>query len=123
MAALILVVDDHDLNVKLLRVILERRGYRVNAAADAREARQSARAKRPDLVLMDVQLPDTDGLRLTREFKCDPQLRAVPIIAVTSHAMKGDDERILAAGCDAYVSKPIDRDALLALIERYLPSV
>ena len=69
MAALILVVDDHDLNVKLLRVILERRGYRVNAAADAREARQRVRAARPDLVLMDVQLPDTDGLELTRGLK------------------------------------------------------
>jgi len=89
-AALILVVDDHELNLKLLRLVLERRGYRVNVAASAREA------------------------------KSDPDLGAVPIIAVTSHAMKGDDQRILAAGCDAYLSKPIDKEALLALIEHNL---
>jgi two-component system cell cycle response regulator DivK len=117
---LILVVDDHELNVSLLRFILEHRGYRVNAAANAQQARASVRATRPDLILMDVRLPGTNGLQLTQEFKADPDLRAIPIIAVTSHAMKGDDERIIAAGCDAYVSKPIDKPLLLALIERYL---
>ena len=120
MAALILVVDAHELNVKLLRYILERNGHRVIAAADAREARQSVRAVKPDLVLMDVRLPDIDGLQLTREFKADPELAAVPIIAVTSRAMNGDDESILAAGCDAYMSKPIDQHALLALVARHL---
>ena len=119
---LILVVDDQELNVKLLRIILELRGYAVAAASDARQARESVRAARPDLVLMDVQLPETDGLQLTREFKTDPGLGLIPIIAVTSHAMMGDDERALAAGCDAYLSKPIDRAALIALIERFLPS-
>jgi two-component system cell cycle response regulator DivK len=117
---LILVVDDHELNVKLLRVLLERRGHRVHAAGNAREARASVRAHKPSLILMDIQLPNTNGIELTQEFKADPDLRDIPIIAVTSRAMIGDEQAILAAGCDAYVSKPIEKNTLLALVARYL---
>src|SRR5438093_9298465 len=83
----ILVVDDNELNVKLLRYILEKRGYAVRTAGSAAEARASVRADHPRLVLMDVQMPEVDGLTLTREFKADPDLRGIPVIAVTSHAM------------------------------------
>jgi two-component system, cell cycle response regulator DivK len=117
---LILVIDDRELNLKLLRIVLERRGYRVTGAASAREARACVRAERPRLILMDVDLPDTDGLQLTREFKADPDLGGVPIVAVTARAMKGDQELSLAAGCDGYMSNPIEKNALLALVARCL---
>lgn len=114
---LILVVEDRALNLKLLRLILERRGYRVSEASDAEQARASVSKQRPELILMDIQLPDVDGLQLTRELKSDNGLRGIPIVAVTSCAMVGDEQRALAAGCDAYVSKPIDKTKLMDRIE------
>jgi two-component system cell cycle response regulator DivK len=117
---LILVVDDRALNLKLLRLILERRGYRVSEASSAEQARASVSKRRPELILMDIQLPDVDGLQLTREFKSDIRLRGIPIVAVTSCAMAGDEQRALAAGCDAYVSKPIDKTKLMERVERLL---
>lgn len=119
---IILVVDDNATNLKLLRVVLERQQYEVRTAGDASEARESLRAVRPHLILMDVQLPVTDGLQLTRELKADPALRDIPIVAVTSYAMKGDEEKALAAGCAGYISKPIDTKAFPSQIERYLQS-
>ena len=116
----ILVVDDNELNVKLLRYILEKRGYTVRTASNAAEARTSMRAQPPRLVLMDVQMPDVDGLTLTREFKADPALRDIPVIAVTSHAMTGDEERCRAAGCDGYITKPIDPRQLPLQIDAVL---
>jgi len=116
----ILVVDDNDMNVKLLRWLLEKHGYAVRTASDAKSARESVRAVRPQLVLMDIQLPDVDGLRLTREFKADPALKSVPIVAVTSYAMKGDRQKTVDAGCDGYITKPIDTQQFPLEIEKYL---
>jgi CheY-like chemotaxis protein len=116
----ILIVDDNEMNVKLLRWLLEKNGYDVHTAGDAKTARVSVRAIRPDLVLMDIQLPDVDGLQLTREFKADPDLRDIPVVAVTSYAMKGDRQKSLDAGCDGYITKPIDTRQFPIDIEKYL---
>ena len=116
----ILIVDDNEMNLRLLQLLLKRRGYEVHTAADGAEARRRVRELRPPLVLMDVQLPGIDGLELTREIKTDPQLARTIVIAVTSYAMKGDRERALRAGCDDYVTKPIDTRALPDLVERHL---
>jgi CheY-like chemotaxis protein len=116
----ILVVDDNDMNVKLVRWLLEKHGYAVRTASDAKSARESVRAVRPQLVLMDIQLPDVDGLQLTREFKADPALKTVPIVAVTSYAMKGDRQKSIDAGCDGYITKPIDTQQFPLEIQKYL---
>ena len=116
----ILVVDDNEANLKLLRWLLEKKGYEVRTACDAKTARESIRAARPDLVLMDIQLPDVDGLQLTREFKADPALRDIPVVAVTSYAMKGDQQKTIDAGCDGYITKPIDTRQFPLDIEKYL---
>jgi len=116
----ILVVDDNEMNLKLLRWLLEKHGYAVHTACDAQTARTSVRALHPQLVLMDIQLPDVDGLQLTREFKADPQLREIPVVAVTSYAMKGDRQRSLDAGCDGYITKPIDTQQFPVEIQKYL---
>ena len=116
----ILIVDDNEMNVKLLRWLLEKHGYVVHTASDAQTAREGIRAAHPQLVLMDIQLPDIDGLQLTREFKADPGLRSIPIVAVTSYAMKGDRQRAVAAGCDGYITKPIDTKQFPIEIQKYL---
>jgi len=116
----ILIVDDNEMNVKLLRWVLEKNGYEVHTAGDAKTARASVRAVRPRLVLMDIQLPDIDGLQLTREFKADPELRDIPVVAVTSYAMKGDRQKSLDAGCEGYITKPIDTRQFPLEIEKYL---
>ena len=116
----ILIVDDNELNLKLLRWLLEKNGYEVHTAGDAKTARASVRAVRPRLVLMDIQLPDIDGLQLTREFKADPDLRDIPVVAVTSYAMKGDRQKSVDAGCDGYITKPIDTRQFPLEIEKYL---
>lgn len=107
-AARVLVVDDHPLNIELARFVLEADGFVVESAADAQQALDRIAAFAPDLILMDVQLPGMDGLELTRRLKADPATRAIVIVAFTAYAMKGDAERMRAAGCDGYVSKPID---------------
>jgi CheY-like chemotaxis protein len=116
----ILIVDDNEMNLKLLRWLLEKNGYEVHVATDATSARASIRAVHPQLVLMDIQLPDIDGLQLTREFKADPDLRDIPVVAVTSYAMKGDRQRSLAAGCDGYITKPIDTSLFPAEVQKFL---
>jgi CheY-like chemotaxis protein len=116
----ILIVDDNEMNVKLLRWLLEKHGYVVHTASDAQTARTGIRAVHPQLVLMDIQLPDVDGLQLTREFKADPGLRSIPIVAVTSYAMKGDRQRAVGAGCDGYITKPIDTKQFPIEIQKYL---
>jgi CheY-like chemotaxis protein len=116
----ILIVDDNEMNVKLLRWVLEKNGYEVHTAGDAKTARASVRAVRPRLVLMDIQLPDIDGLQLTREFKADPELRDIPVVAVTSYAMKGDRQKSLDAGCEGYITKPIDTRQFPLEIQKYL---
>jgi CheY-like chemotaxis protein len=118
----ILVVDDNPTNLKLVRVLLSGEGYEVRAALDAEEAVLILQSFRPQLILMDLQLPGMDGYELTRQLKADAQTRDIAIVAVTSYAMKGDEKLALDAGCDAYVSKPIDTEALPKLIAAYLRS-
>ena len=108
----ILIVDDNEMNLRLMRLLLVKRGYDVHTASGGEEARVRVRTVKPSLVLMDLQLPEVDGLQLTREIKGDPELRDTIVIAVTSYAMKGDREKALAAGCDGYVTKPIDTRGL-----------
>lgn len=103
-----LAVDDNEMNLELMVCALELDGFEVSAARDAAEFRRVFATRRPDVVLMDVQLPGTSGLDLTRELKADPANASIPVIAVTAHAMKGDEQRMRAAGCDGYLSKPLD---------------
>ena len=116
----ILIVDDNVQNLKLARVILANEGYDVLTAADAEDALALLRTARPKLILMDIQLPGMDGLQLTRQLKADPSTRSIAVIALTAYAMKGDEEKALAAGCDGYVSKPIDTDHLPEIVRAHL---
>ena len=116
----ILIVDDNAQNLKLARVILSSEGYQVRTAVDAEDALTILESFAPRVILMDLQLPRMDGLALTRHLKSDPRRRDIVIIAVTAYAMKGDDDRALEAGCDDYMSKPIDAQALSAMIARHL---
>lgn len=116
----ILVVDDNPINLKLVRVILASEGYDVRAARDAEEAIAILRSLRPRLVLMDLQLPGMDGYELTRRLKADPRTRDIVVLAVTSYAMKGDEQRALDAGCDGYLTKPIDTEALPRVVATFL---
>ena len=112
----VLIVDDNPMNMKLVRVLLTGEGYEVRTAADALEALEILKEWRPILILMDIQLPGIDGLELTRRLKADPDTNQIIIIGLTAYAMKGDEERILAAGCDAYIAKPIDTRTLPGVI-------
>jgi two-component system cell cycle response regulator DivK len=116
----ILIVDDNATNMKLVRILLATEGYDVRTAADAEEALNVLKEFYPRLILMDVQLPGIDGLELTRRLKSDPATRDITILGLTAYAMKGDKERIIAAGCDGYVPKPIDTRRLPELVARYL---
>ena len=116
----ILIVDDNAQNLKLARVILSSEGYQVRTAVDAEDALTIIESFAPRVILMDLQLPRMDGLALTRHLKRDPRRRDIIIIAVTAYAMKGDDDKALEAGCDDYMSKPIDAQALSAMIARHL---
>ena len=116
----ILIVDDNPTNLKLVAYLMKANGYAVTTAADADAALAEIRAKRPALILMDVQLPGIDGLELTRQLKADPDTRGIIIVAVTAYAMKGDVEKAVAAGCDDYVTKPIDTRALPGTIAKHL---
>jgi len=120
MADRILIIDDNAQNLKLARVILVAAGYEVRTAVDAEEALETLTKFVPQLILMDIQLPGMDGLELTRRLKQDPSLRTIVIVALTAYAMKGDEEKARAAGCDGYITKPIDTDALPALVADYL---
>jgi two-component system cell cycle response regulator len=113
MPAAILIIDDNPQNLKLARVLLARDGYHIETADDAEQALALLERFAPQLILMDLQLPGMDGLTLTRRLKADPARAHIPIVAVTAYAMKGDEARALEAGCDAYISKPID-SALLS---------
>jgi len=108
MSATILVIDDHPANLKLAEVLLQLEGYAVQTAQDAEKAIELLKTLRPQVILMDLQLPGMDGLELTRRIKAAPETRHIAIIALTAYAMKGDEEKALAAGCDAYLSKPTD---------------
>jgi len=120
MSARILIVDDNPTNLKLVSYLVKASGYEVDTAADAEAAMVAIASQRPALILMDLQLPGIDGLELTRRLKAAPSTAAIKIVAVTAYAMQGDEERALAAGCDGYVTKPIDTRALPVLIARQL---
>lgn len=104
----VLVVDDHPMNVTIASEVLLVEGFEVDSAEDAVEAMQKIVSFRPELILMDIQLPGTDGLELTRQIKADPSLQHIVIVAFTAFAMRGDEEKMRAAGCDGYISKPIE---------------
>jgi len=116
----ILIVDDNPTNLKLVAYLVKANGYEVQTASDAESALAVIRANPPKVVLMDLQLPGVDGLELTRQLKADPATRGIKVIAVTAYAMKGDREKALEAGCDDYVTKPIDTRALPEVIARHV---
>jgi two-component system, cell cycle response regulator DivK len=117
----ILVVEDQEDNRRILRDLLTSRGYNLVEAEDGEQALTMAQHERPDLILMDVQIPLLDGYEVTRRLKADPVLRAIPIIVVTSYALSGDESKARAAGCNGYVSKPYSTRQLLAKIREYVP--
>ena len=119
-AARILIVEDQEDNRTILRDLLASAGFDLLEAADGEEGVRMAGAHRPDLILMDIQLPVIDGYEATRRIKADAALRAIPVIAVTSYALSGDDEKARRAGCDGYVTKPFSPRQLLATVRRYL---
>jgi len=116
----ILVVDDNPTNLKLVADVLAFDGYRILKASDAEEAQELIRISPPDLILMDIALPGMDGLTLTRKLKSDEKTRDIIVVALTAFAMKGDDEKARAAGCDGYITKPIDTRALSGSVAAYL---
>lgn len=119
----VLIVEDNRQNLELVQFLLEEAGMGVRSAADARQARAELERALPDLVLMDMQLPGTDGLELVAELRSDARFRALPIIALTAHALRGDRERFLAGGCDGYIAKPIDVSTFTAQVESVLRQV
>ena len=120
MAKTVLIVEDNELNMKLFHDLLEAHGYQTIQTRNGIEALDLARAHRPDLILMDIQLPEVSGLEVTKWIKEDDDLRAIPVIAVTAFAMKGDEERIRQGGCEAYISKPISVSKFLETVRAYL---
>jgi two-component system, cell cycle response regulator DivK len=120
MAKTIMIVEDNELNMKLFHDILESRGYETIQTRNGLEALDLARAHHPDLILMDIQLPEVSGLVVTKWIKEDEELAAIPIVAVTAFAMKGDEERILQGGCEGYISKPISVPHFLETIQSYI---
>lgn len=116
----ILIVEDNDLNLKLFRDLLTAHGYDTIETKEGLEAIHLTKSERPDLILMDIQLPEISGLDVTRRLKADDKIRSIPIIAVTAFAMKDDEEKILSAGCEAYISKPISIVPFLNTIRRFL---
>jgi two-component system cell cycle response regulator DivK len=115
----VLVVEDNDLNMKLFHDVLEADGYNVLQATDGMEGWRMARKHRPDLILMDIQLPEVSGLEVTKWLKDDETLKSIPVIAITAFAMAGDKVKILEGGCDAYISKPFSIPDFLQTVERF----
>jgi CheY-like chemotaxis protein len=118
--ARLLVVDDNAMNLKLTEYVLRGQGYDVQTAIDAETALAAIAMRRPQLILMDLQLPGIDGFELTRRLKADEKTAGIIIVAVSAYAMKGDDQRAVSAGCDGYIAKPLDTRGLPAAIDRYL---
>lgn len=118
----VLVVEDNDMNMQLVEYLLEEGGYHIVKASSGEEALTITRdgGHPPDLILMDIHLPGMDGLSVVREMKGDQRTQKIPILALTAHAMRGDKDRFLEAGCDGYISKPIDVKTFLSSIEQYL---
>ena len=119
----VLVVEDNDMNMQLVEYLLEEGGYAIVKATSGEEAlsiTRDAKKPAPDLILMDIHLPGMDGLSVVRQMKTDTRTERVPILALTAHAMRGDKDRFLDAGCDGYISKPIDVKTFLTSIEQYI---
>jgi CheY-like chemotaxis protein len=116
----ILLIEDNAVNRRLAQFLLKSQGYEVWEVTSAPEAFETLKERRPDLILMDVQLPGMDGLTATRQLKADPGTRDIPVLAVTSYAMKGDEAKALAAGCSGYVTKPIDKTLFLQAVAEAL---
>jgi CheY-like chemotaxis protein len=119
----VLVVEDNDMNMQLVEYLLEEGGYAIVKATSGEEAlsiTRDAKKPAPDLILMDIHLPGMDGLSVVRQMKTDVRTERVPILALTAHAMRGDKDRFLDAGCDGYISKPIDVKTFLSSIEQYI---
>jgi len=114
----VLIVEDNALNLRLLEALLVADGYHVVSATSGRECVERVRSARPDLIFMDLQLPDADGLDLTRDLKVDAETRHIPVVAVTARSVGGDEESARAAGCDDYLPKPVSRSALRACLQR-----
>ncbi len=120
MAKTVLIVEDNELNMKLFHDLLEAHGYDTLQTKDGMEALRLARQERPDLILMDIQLPEVSGLEVTKWLKEDDDLKAIPVIAVTAFAMKGDEAKIREGGCEDYIAKPISVGKFLDTVQRYL---
>jgi CheY-like chemotaxis protein len=120
MSGLILLVDDNPINLKLASEVLMAGGFSTVTAVDAEQARELLNTLIPDLILMDIALPGMDGLTLTKLIKTEPRLRHVPVVALTAYAMRGDDVKALAAGCDGYISKPIDTRILIEQVAAFI---
>ena len=116
----VLIVEDNELNMKLFHDLLEARGYNILQTREGMEALRLARQHRPDLILMDIQLPEVSGLEVTKWIKEDDELKSIPIIAVTAMAMKGDEDRIRRGGCDTYMAKPISAPIFLKTVDQFL---
>ncbi len=116
----VMVVEDNEKNRKLMRVVLKAKGYNIIEAATGEEALNLLKNQKPDIILMDIQLPGIDGLTLIKQIKASVITKDIPIIAVTAYAMKGDEQKILDTGCDAYVSKPINTQELPRIVEKYI---
>jgi two-component system cell cycle response regulator DivK len=121
MTKTILIVEDNELNMKLFNDLLESNGYATLCTKSGFEAISLARSHQPDLILMDIQLPEISGLEVTRMLKQDENLRDIPVVAITAFAMKGDEEKILQGGCEAYLSKPISVAKFLETVNSFLP--
>jgi two-component system cell cycle response regulator DivK len=120
MAKKILIVEDNELNMKLFQDLLESKGYDIVQTRDGMEALKIARAQMPDLILMDIQLPEVSGLEVTKWLKEDDNLKQIPVVAVTAFAMKGDEEKIREGGCEAYIAKPVFVTNFLETVEQFL---
>lgn len=120
MAKTVLIVEDNDLNLKLLNDLLQAEGYSTVCARSGEEAVEAARRQPPDLVMMDIRLPGISGLEATQILKADLALKGIPVVAVTAYAMDGDEEKILAGGCDGFLEKPFSIESLLAMLRRFL---
>ena len=120
MTKTVLIVEDNELNMKLFHDLLEAHGYDTLQTKDGMEALALARKHRPDLILMDIQLPEVSGLEVTKWLKEDDDLRAIPVVAVTAFAMKGDEEKMREGGCEAYIAKPISVGKFIETVRRFL---
>jgi two-component system cell cycle response regulator DivK len=119
-AKTVLVVEDNELNMKLFHDLLEAHGYNILQTKDGMDALRLAREHKPDLILMDIQLPEVSGLEVTKWIKEDDDLKSIPVIAVTAFAMKGDEEKIREGGCEAYIAKPISVTNFLETVQRFI---